>query len=101
MSLAEIDGLGAIIIFGLVVGKQLGVFTFSWLAVKRGLARLATGVGFSQGCAASILTGIGFTMSLFIAMLAFENTSTGEVVAMDKPGILAGSLISAVLGFSP
>jgi NhaA family Na+:H+ antiporter len=87
------------IMMGLVIGKQVGVFTFSWLAVKAGLARLPSGVSFKQVYAASLLTGIGFTMSLFISMLAFENTASGEVVVMDRPGILLGSLVSAVLGY--
>ncbi len=87
------------IMLGLVIGKQGGVFCFSWLAVKSGLARLPAGVDFKQVYAASILTGIGFTMSLFIGMLAFENVASGEVVVLDKPGILAGSLIAAVSGY--
>jgi len=87
------------IMLGLVIGKQAGVFSLSWLAVKSGLARLPAGVDFKQIYAASILTGIGFTMSLFIGMLAFENAATGEVVVLDKPGILAGSLIAAVMGY--
>ncbi len=67
------------ILLGLFVGKQIGVFAFSWVAVKAGLARLPSGVTFAQVYGASILCGIGFTMSLFIGMLAFENTAAGEV----------------------
>jgi NhaA family Na+:H+ antiporter len=87
------------IALGLVVGKQLGVFTFAWLAVKLGLARLPSGVDFRQVYGAAIICGIGFTMSLFIGMLAFENTATGQVIVTDQLGVLAGSLISAVLGY--
>ncbi len=87
------------IALGLVVGKQLGVFTFAWLAVKLGLARLPSGVSFRQVYGAAIICGIGFTMSLFIGMLAFENTAAGQVIATDKLGVLAGSLISALLGY--
>ncbi|MGB7740793.1 MAG: Na+/H+ antiporter NhaA [Steroidobacteraceae bacterium] len=86
------------ILLGLFVGKQVGVFTFSWLAVKTGLARLPSGVTFAQVYGAAILCGIGFTMSLFIGMLAFENTATGEVIVSDRLGILAGTLLSAVMG---
>jgi NhaA family Na+:H+ antiporter len=86
------------ILLGLFVGKQIGVFAFSWVAVKAGLARLPSGVTFAQVYGASILCGIGFTMSLFIGMLAFENTSAGEVIVTDRIGILAGTLISAVVG---
>jgi NhaA family Na+:H+ antiporter len=86
------------ILLGLFVGKQVGVFTFSWLAVKSGLARLPTGVNFAQVYGAAILCGIGFTMSLFIGMLAFENTAASEVIVTDQLGILAGTLLSAVVG---
>jgi NhaA family Na+:H+ antiporter len=87
------------IMLGLVVGKQLGVFSFAWLAVKLGLARLPSGVDFKQVYAVAIICGIGFTLSLFIGMLAFENTSAGEVISTDKLGVLAGSFISATIGY--
>ena len=87
------------IMLGLFVGKQLGVFSFAWLAVKLGLARLPSGVDFKQVYAVAIICGIGFTMSLFIGMLAFENTSAGEVISTDKLGVLAGSFISAMVGY--
>jgi Na+:H+ antiporter, NhaA family len=86
------------ILLGLFVGKQVGVFTFAWLAVKTGLARLPSGVTFAQVYGAAILCGIGFTMSLFVGMLAFENMATGEVIVSDRLGILAGTLLSAVTG---
>ena len=86
------------ILLGLFVGKQIGVFTFAWLAVKRGLARLPSGVNFAQVYGAAILCGIGFTMSLFIGMLAFENTASDQVIVTDQLGILAGTLLSAVVG---
>ena len=87
------------IMLGLVVGKQVGVFVFAWAAVRLGLARLPAGVAFRHVYGAAILCGIGFTMSLFIGMLAFENAASGEVVVIDRLGILAGSLVSAVLGY--
>jgi NhaA family Na+:H+ antiporter len=87
------------IMLGLIVGKQLGVFCFAWLAVRLGLARLPSGVDFRQIYGAAIICGIGFTMSLFIGMLAFENTSAGEVIVTDRLGVLAGSFVSAVLGY--
>jgi NhaA family Na+:H+ antiporter len=87
------------IMLGLVVGKQVGVFSFSWLAVKLGLARLPSGVDFRQIYGAAIICGIGFTMSLFIGMLAFENAASDEVIVIDRLGVLAGSLISAVVGY--
>ena len=86
------------ILLGLFVGKQVGVFAFAWVAVKSGLARLPSGVTFGQVYGAAILCGIGFTMSLLIGFLAFENTAAGEVIVSDRLGILAGTLLSAVMG---
>lgn len=84
------------IIFGLFLGKQLGIFSFSWLAVKLGLASKPEEVSWIKIYSASILGGIGFTMSLFIANLAFGES---EFLDISKAGILAGSLISGVIGF--
>jgi NhaA family Na+:H+ antiporter len=87
------------IMLGLFVGKQLGVFTFAWAAVKLGVATLPSGVEFKHVYGAAVICGIGFTMSLFIGMLAFENAASAEVVVTDKLGILVGSLTSAVVGY--
>ena len=87
------------IVLGLFVGKQLGVFAFAWLAVKSGLTRLPSGVTFPQVYAASIICGIGFTMSLFIGMLAFDNVGDAQSVTTNRLGILVGSLLSAVVGY--
>lgn len=86
------------IALGLFLGKQIGVFCMSWLAVKGGLARLPDGVNWRQIYGVSLLCGIGFTMSLFIGSLAFEQNG-GEGSAFDERlGILVGSLFSAVAG---
>jgi len=61
--------------------------------------RLPNGVEFRHVYGAAILCGIGFTMSLFIGMLAFENGATGEVIVTDRLGILVGTLLSAVVGY--
>ena len=87
------------IVLGLFVGKQIGVFLFTWAVVKSGLARLPTGVNFRQVYGASIICGIGFTMSLFIGMLAFENAGAGHSIVTDRLGILTGSLLSAIVGY--
>jgi NhaA family Na+:H+ antiporter len=87
------------IMLGLFVGKQAGVFGFAWTAVKLGIARPPTGVTLAQLYGASILCGIGFTMSLLIDMLAFENYTGDDIVRTDRLGILAGSLISAAVGY--
>ncbi|MGI9245688.1 MAG: Na+/H+ antiporter NhaA [Steroidobacteraceae bacterium] len=86
------------ILLGLFVGKQIGVFGFAWVAVKAGFARLPDGVRFAHVYGAALLCGIGFTMSLFIGMLAFENVAAGEVIVTDRLGILAGTLLSAAVG---
>jgi NhaA family Na+:H+ antiporter len=79
----------------LVLGKLLGVASFSWLAVRSGLGRLPDGVGWSHVIGVSAVAGIGFTVSLFIADLAFEDPL---VLADAKAGILTGSLVAALAG---
>ena len=82
---------------GLFLGKQVGVFLFGWLAVQLGLAAWPEGVGRRQLHGAALLWGIGFTMSLLIASLAFEEG--GEVfLGMERLGILIGSLASGLAG---
>jgi NhaA family Na+:H+ antiporter len=84
------------IVLGLVVGKQIGVLVFSWLAIKVGRAALPSGVTWAQLWGVSCLAGVGFTMSLFIGELAF---SSPELVSEAKVGILAASLIAGALGY--
>ena len=84
------------IILGLFIGKQIGIFGFSYLAVKLKIASEPEGVSWKKIYAASILAGIGFTMSLFIANLAF---SSPELLNISKVGILTGSLLSGIVGF--
>ncbi|MEM1095751.1 MAG: Na+/H+ antiporter NhaA [Bacteroidota bacterium] len=85
------------IIAGLFLGKQIGVFSFAWLAVKAGWAALPTGVSWKQVYGVSLLTGIGFTMSLFIAGLAFD---TAAMLDSAKIGILSASLLSGLAGWA-
>jgi len=86
------------IALGLFIGKQLGVFTFAWLAVKMGLAKLPSSVNWSLIYGVSLLCGIGFTMSLFIGSLAFENS--GDNLFFDERlGIIAASVLSALCGY--
>jgi len=85
------------IIFGLFLGKQLGVFGFSWLAIKCKLAELPKDSNWAQFYGVSVLTGIGFTMSLFIGSLAFESDDLFQYT--DKLAILLGSLFSGVVGY--
>ena len=86
------------IALGLFLGKQLGVFTFSWLAIRLGMAELPDRVRWSGLYGVSLLTGVGFTMSLFIASLAFEETGNLDYVVNDRLGILLGSTASALAG---
>jgi len=84
---------------GLAAGKPLGVFLASWLAVRLGFARLPEGAGWGAMFGASVLCGIGFTMSLFIAGLAFEGAGS-EYVVQTRLGVLFGSLASALIGLA-
>jgi Na+:H+ antiporter, NhaA family len=85
------------IVAGLVLGKQLGVTLFAWLAVKSGISELPRGIGWRHVYGTGWLAGIGFTMSLFISDLAF---SDGSLVEIAKLGILAASLIAGVVGWT-
>ncbi len=86
------------IALGLIIGKQAGIFGIIVLSVKTGLARLPDKVSWPQMYGLSVLCGVGFTMSLFISSLAFEQG--GIAYAMnDRLGIVVGSLISAILGY--
>ncbi len=96
-SLADPIPLG--IAAGLFLGKQVGIMLFCGIAIALGFARLPTGASFSGFYATSVLCGIGFTMSLFIASLAFEQGGTSEVIMGDRLGILLGSCLSALVGF--
>jgi len=87
-----VDPLTLGVAAGLFVGKQVGVFVACWLAVRAGIARLPTGVAWPHFYGVAILTGIGFTMSLFIGSLAFEPGLHDSAIRI---GVLAGSLMSA------
>ena len=83
------------IIFGLVLGKFIGISLFSRLVVKFKLAVLPEGVSWKQIYGVAFLAGIGFTMSIFISELAFNNEEQKQIA---KVGIMAASTISAVIG---
>jgi NhaA family Na+:H+ antiporter len=85
------------VVAGLVLGKPLGIVLFSWAAVRLRLARLPDGVSWKVMAGAGCLAGIGFTMSLFIAGLAFEERAP-DLLDEAKIGVLLGSAVSAVLG---
>ena len=85
---------------GLFIGKQVGVFSFCAIAIKLGFARLPEGTGWSALYGVSILAGVGFTMSLFIGGLAFENVEMDlDMLFDERLGIIVGSLLSGILGY--
>jgi NhaA family Na+:H+ antiporter len=93
-SASDFQTVSIAIFFALVFGKPIGVLLFSWLAVRLGLATLGAGLNWPTLIAGAFLTGIGFTMSFFIANLAYPST----VLAAAKLGILLASLTSAIMG---
>jgi NhaA family Na+:H+ antiporter len=96
-TLADASGtIGWGIVLGLFLGKQIGVTGASWLAIRSGRADMPEGVTWSQLWGASCLSGVGFTMSIFIAELAFTDDL---LISEAKIGILAASLISGVFGY--
>lgn len=90
--------LGIGIIIGLLIGKPIGITLFSWLAVKSGVSKMPNGAGWNHLIGAGILGGIGFTMSIFIALLSFP----GEHLLLSeaKFSILTGSIISGIIGYT-
>lgn len=89
--------LGGIIVISLVIGKLLGITAFSWIGVKLGWAELPAEVNFMQVIGISLLAGVGFTMSIFVANLAFFGNA--HLLDSAKVGIIAGSLISGLAGY--
>jgi NhaA family Na+:H+ antiporter len=97
ITLAKVAGpipLG--IALGLIVGKPIGVFSFTWAAIRLGLGARPEGASWLQLFGVAILAGIGFTMSLFIGMLAFPEPAYAAEIRI---GVLAGSLCSALAGY--
>jgi len=85
---------------GLFVGKQVGIFFLCVLAIKAGLARMPDGANWGSLYGVSMLCGVGFTMSLFVGSLAFENTTLDpEIIFDERLGIILGSLLSGVFGY--
>jgi NhaA family Na+:H+ antiporter len=95
------DGDGAYafwgVLVGLAVGKPLGVLGISWVSVKVGVAAMPRGVTFRHIALVGVLAGIGFTMALFIAQLAFEPGA--DALETSKLGILTASGLTAVIGY--
>ncbi|MFT7229356.1 MAG: NhaA family Na+:H+ antiporter [Methylophilaceae bacterium] len=83
---------------GLVVGKFIGIVGACWIFLKLGLTQLPTGVKFSQLAGVALLAGIGFTMSIFVAELAYASTHP-DFLVMAKVGILSASVLAGMLGY--
>ncbi|MEB3899450.1 Na+/H+ antiporter NhaA [Pseudomonas juntendi] len=86
------------IAIGLLLGKTVGVFGLTWIAIKLRLAALPTGANWGQVLGVAVLCGIGFTMSLFVGSLAFV-PGASDFAGMDRMGILTGSLFAALIGY--
>jgi len=86
------------IALGLFMGKQIGVFGFCWAAIKLKWTRLPNGMSWISLYGTSVLCGIGFTMSLFISSLAFEEAG-GALLFDERLGIILGSLVSGLVGY--
>ena len=101
MSLGSVlSGVSLAVMLGLVVGKFLGVFSFSWIAIKLGSVSLPAGASWKSFASVCVVCGIGFTVSMFIADLSYAGLGAEGSALLDqaKLGVLLGSVISAVIG---
>ena len=89
--------LSGTIALSLIAGKLVGVSLFSWFALKLGVAELPAGTNFKQIIGVALLAGVGFTMSIFVANLAFPDQAM--LLDSSKVGILAGSLFAGLAGY--
>ena len=94
------SGVGLAVMLGLVLGKFLGVFSFSWLAIRMKIVSLPQNTDWKSFASVCVVCGIGFTVSMFIADLSYAGLGAEGVALLDKAklGVLCGSVISAVLG---
>jgi NhaA family Na+:H+ antiporter len=93
-SIGQVNSVG--IIAGLVIGKPLGIFLFTYIAVALGLSVIPSNLKWKNIFGAGLLGGIGFTMSIFITLLAFDKT---EIINVSKIAILIASLIAGTIGY--
>lgn len=101
IQIASLPGVPLAVFLGLLVGKSLGIFSFTWLFVRLRLASMPTGATYKQLFGVAILGGIGFTVALFIANLSFAGMSEGGIDLLNqaKLGVFAGSFISGLCGY--
>ena len=96
---ALFSGVSLAVMLGLVLGKFIGVFSFSWLAVRLKLVSLPAGTTWKAFASVCVICGIGFTVSMFIADLSYAGIEGGEaLLSQAKLGVLSGSVLAALLG---
>ncbi len=101
MSMSSVfSGVGLAVMSGLVLGKFLGVFSFSWIAIKLGIVSLPAGASRKAFASVCVICGIGFTVSMFIADLSYADAGIDGMILLSKAklGVLLGSALSAVIG---
>jgi NhaA family Na+:H+ antiporter len=101
MSLGTLfSGVSLAVMLGLVVGKFVGVFSFSWLAIRLKIVALPTGATWKSFASVCVICGIGFTVSMFIADLSYAGLGAGgeAMLSQAKLGVLLGSVLSAIIG---
>jgi len=101
MSMSSLfSGVGLSVMLGLVLGKFIGVFSFSWLAIKLKIVNLPANTTWKAFASVCVVCGIGFTVSMFIADLSYAGSGAAGAALLDqaKLGVLVGSVIAAVLG---
>lgn len=105
ISMANIDvttlfeGVSLAVMCGLVIGKVVGIFSFSWLAIKMKIAPMPQYSNWKMLLSVAMLGGIGFTVSMFIANLSFGSIDSMQLLNQSKLGIIVGSIVSGLLGY--
>lgn len=101
LTLSSLEGVTITVFFSLVVGKLIGIFTFTWLSIKSGLLVMPERMNTRNLFGISLLGGIGFTVSLFIANLSYANVPEEGVLLLNqaKLGIISGSVIAGICGY--
>ena len=102
MSLMSLfSGVGLSVLCGLLIGKFIGILSFSWLAIKLGFVSMPNGSNWKMLSGVAMLGGIGFTVSMFIANLSFASAGVEGIALLNqaKLGILAGSVLAGVGGY--
>ena len=93
------SGVGLSVMLGLLIGKVLGIFSFSWAAIKLGLVTMPAGTTWRAFASVCMLGGIGFTVSMFIATLSYNDAAMAALLNSAKMGILMGSLLSGCVAY--